>query len=145
LTWINPRERARLIMVAGGFMPNRLWLPLVAGALAILAGCGSFLGSESQERTSADVMRGSELYRMHCSACHTAQVHWRDARLARSWDDLRYQVARWQRMGGQSWSREEIEDVAAYLNRVFYELPCPLPGCGGPKADIPGPATARIR
>ena len=121
-------------------MPNRVRVPLVAGALAIVAGCGSLLGSQTQERTSADVMRGSELYRLHCSACHTAQVHWRDARLVRSWDDLRYQVARWQRMGGQSWSREEVEDVAAYLNRIFYDVPCPLPGCGGPKASVPGPA-----
>lgn len=133
------------MMVAGGFMPNRVRATLVAGALAILAGCGSLLGSQPQERTSTDVMRGSELYRLHCSACHTAQVHWRDARLVRSWDDLRYQVARWQRMGGQSWSREEVEDVAAYLNRVFYELPCPLPGCGGSKASVPGPAAARDR
>lgn len=126
-------------------MPNRLRVPLLAGALAILAACGSLSGSQPEGRTSADVMRGGELYRMYCGACHTAQVHWRDARLVRSWDDLRYQVARWQKMGGQGWSREEIEDVSAYLNRVFYQVPCPLPGCGGPSAGVPGPAAARSR
>jgi hypothetical protein len=90
------------------------------------------------------MMRGGELYRMHCSACHTAQVHWREQRLVRSWDDLRYQVARWQRVAGQNWSREEIDDVAAYLNRAFYEAPCPLPGCGGPKAGAASPALVKL-
>jgi hypothetical protein len=29
------------------------------------------------------------------------------------------------------WSREEIADTAAYLNAVFYDLPCPVAGCRG--------------
>jgi len=70
---------------------------------------------------SAD--RGGDLYQDDCNACHTAQVHWRDKRLVKTWDDLRYQIARWQRISGQNWSREEIDDVAAYLNREFYGLP----------------------
>ena len=80
------------------------------------------------------MMRGGELYRTHCSACHTAQVHWREKSLVHSWNDLRYQVSRWQRIAGQNWSREEIDDVAAYLNQLFYQAPCPAPGCGGPRA-----------
>ena len=125
-------------------MPSQIRIPFLACALAILAGCGAFLGSESREQASADMLRGGELYRMHCSACHTAQVHWREQRLVRSWDDLRYQVARWQRVAGQSWSREEIDDVAAYLNRAFYEVRCPLSGCGGPKAGPASPALVRL-
>jgi hypothetical protein len=39
------------------------------------------------------------------------------------------QVTRWQCAAGQTWQREDIEDVAAYLNRQFYDLPCPLPRC----------------
>jgi hypothetical protein len=77
------------------------------------------------------MIRGGELYRAYCNACHTAQVHWREKSLVHSWDDLRYQVSRWQRMSGQNWSREEIEDVAAYLNQLFYKTRCPVPGCGG--------------
>jgi hypothetical protein len=41
----------------------------------------------------------------------------------------RQQVTQWQSLAGQSWGSEEIEDVAAYLHRRFYELPCPLPRC----------------
>jgi len=104
-------------------------------ALAFLAGCGAPPPKpESPARAAADMMRGGELYRAYCIACHTAQVHWRDKSLVRSWNDLRYQVTRWQRVGGQNWSLEEIEDVSAYLNQLFYQAPCPLPGCGGPSA-----------
>ena len=123
----------------GNFMPNRMKMPLLIWALAFLAGCGASASRpEFPERAAADMMRGGELYRAHCSACHTAQVHWREKSLVRSWNDLRYQVSRWQRLAGQNWSREEIEDVAAYLNRLFYQAPCPVQGCGGPSAGRTG-------
>jgi mono/diheme cytochrome c family protein len=102
---------------------------LLAGTLALLAGCAAPPASEAR---AADMPRGGELYRTYCIACHTAQVHWRKNRLVGSWEDLRYQVMRWQNLAGQNWSRDEIDDVAAYLNRLFYEVPCPVTGCGGP-------------
>jgi mono/diheme cytochrome c family protein len=120
-------------------MPNRIRMSLLTWALAFLAGCGAPASKpESPERAAADMMRGGELYRAQCGACHTAQVHWREKSLVHSWNDLRYQISRWQRLSGQNWSREEIEDVAAYLNRIFYQVPCPVPGCGGPRAGNSG-------
>jgi len=126
-------------------MRNRVRLSLQACTLAILAGCGALSNPGSSERSRADMMRGGELYRTHCRDCHTAQVHWRNQRLVRSWDDLRYQVTRWQKIAGQNWSREDADDVAAYLNRTFYEVPCPLPGCGGPSARGGAPRFAQER
>jgi mono/diheme cytochrome c family protein len=115
-------------------MSNRIrsWLAFCALAvIAVAPGCGAPPNTSGAEpRAAVDVSRGSELYGTYCVACHTAQVHWRDKRLVRSWDDLRYQVTRWQKIAGQNWSREEIDDVAAYLNGTFYEVPCPLTGCG---------------
>jgi len=72
---------------------------------------------------SADVQRGRLLYETHCSACHTTQVHWRDKHIVMSRADLLYQVTRWQKNAGQDWSSEEINDVAAYLNETFYQMP----------------------
>jgi mono/diheme cytochrome c family protein len=116
-------------------MSNRVRMSLLTWALVFFAGCGAPASKpESPERAAADIMRGGELYRLHCVACHTAQVHWREKSLVHSWNDLRYQVSRWQRVAGQNWGREEIEDVAAYLNQLFYKAPCPVPGCGGPRA-----------
>ena len=110
-------------------MRNRARLSVCA--LVLAAGCAA----PADKAPAPDIARGGELYRTTCIACHTAQVHWREKRLVRSWDDLVFQVSRWQRVAGQDWSREEISDVAAYLNRVFYDIPCPRSSCGS--ASIP--------
>lgn len=102
---------------------------LLICALAAGAGCTS--PPEQPETAIVNAQRGGDLYRDNCNACHTAQVHWREKRLVRSWDDLLFQVSRWQAIGGQAWSREEVADVAAYLNAIFYDLPCPVAGCRG--------------
>jgi mono/diheme cytochrome c family protein len=88
-----------------------------------------------QERlAAADLERGRMLYEASCDACHNANVHWRDKRLANSWPALLAQVDRWQRNAGQRWEASEINDVAAYLNERFYRLPCPIEACGAKTA-----------
>lgn len=119
------------------------WRACFVGVLALLGACGTVSPADSR---AAETLRGRDLYQTFCGACHTAQMHWRDQRLVRSWNDLRYQVGRWQKYAGQNWSREEIDDVAAYLNQVFYGMPCPLAGCGGPRARLDdAPAFARAQ
>jgi mono/diheme cytochrome c family protein len=103
-------------------------------AVLLLAGCGAGSPREAAG-PAADAARGELLYDTACAACHTTQAHWRDKRVVRSWGDLVYQVTRWQQVAGQSWSAEEVADVAAYLNRRFYGLSCPTPGCMGPSAQ----------
>ncbi|HXX00200.1 MAG TPA: hypothetical protein VEJ00_03225 [Candidatus Acidoferrales bacterium] len=56
----------------------------------------------------------------------------------RSWADLLYQVTRMEKNAGQDWSSVEIRDVAAYLNELFYKMPCPEQGCEGPEASTGG-------
>ena len=95
---------------------------------------------------AADPRRGLLLYDTHCIACHTTDVHWRDKHIVQSWPDLIYQVNRMQGNAGQNWEQAEIIDVAAYLNEVFYQMPCPVPGCGGSEARVDQrPALARLR
>ena len=125
-------------------MANLLRASLPIFALALAAGCAApAAGPES--KPALDMLRGGNLYRSYCIAFHTAQVHWRDKRIVQSWDDLLFQVSRWQRIAGQDWSREEINDVAAYLNGTFYELPCPQPGCGGRNVSAKAEVTGSIR
>ncbi|HUL94657.1 MAG TPA: hypothetical protein VLT89_01540 [Usitatibacter sp.] len=76
-----------------------------------------------------DADRGGLLYEQACGACHTTQAHWREKHLVHTWPELLFQVERWQRVAGRGWTREEMEDVAAYLNRRFYSVPCEAPGC----------------
>ena len=73
--------------------------------------------------------RGHLLYDTVCKGCHDQQAHWRDERIVHDWPSLIDEVTRWQAVAGQAWRREDIEDVAAYLNRLFYRVPCPLPRC----------------
>jgi mono/diheme cytochrome c family protein len=87
-------------------------------------------------REMADPDRGRLLYQTACAACHTEQAHWREKSVVKSWDQLVFQVARWQKIAGQPWRTEETEDVAAYLNRRFYHLSCPLPGCAAEKIGL---------
>lgn len=69
--------------------------------------------------------RGELLYATHCSACHTAEIHWRKQKLATDWNSLTAQVRRWQASTGLGWSKEEIADVARYLNETHYGFPEP--------------------
>jgi hypothetical protein len=78
-----------------------------------------------------DVDRGRLLYDTHCVACHNRQVHWRDRSVVGSWSDLVIQADRWQTNSGQHWAASEIGDVAAYLNSLYYRMPCPSLGCSG--------------
>ena len=100
---------------------------LVLAAL-LLAGCARPPGGVP----AADAERGRLLYDTACSACHTTQAHWREKRVVVSWEQLLYQVNRWQLVAGQGWSEPDIRDVGAYLNGAFYRMPCQVDGCGAP-------------
>jgi hypothetical protein len=78
-----------------------------------------------------DVGRGRLLYDTHCLSCHNREVHWRDRSIVGSWSDLVAQVVRWQNNAGQHWATSEVGDVAAYLNALYYRMPCPVIGCSG--------------
>jgi len=68
---------------------------------------------------------GALLYQTYCIACHDAQVHWRERKLATDWASLAAQVRRWQANSGLQWSDEEIDEVARYLNGTIYRFPVP--------------------
>jgi hypothetical protein len=63
------------------------------------------------------------LYSTHCIACHTSEVHWRDKRLATDWSTLKGQVRRWALNSGQHWEESDVDAVAEYLNRMYYNFP----------------------
>ena len=67
--------------------------------------------------------RGELLYRTHCIACHTTEVHWREKRLATDWASLTAQVRRWQANVGLRWPDRTIEEVVRYLNATIYRFP----------------------
>jgi len=68
------------------------------------------------------VSRGELLYSTHCIACHTAEVHWRDKKLARDWISLNSQVRRWQQNAELKWSDDDIAEAARFLNSSYYHF-----------------------
>lgn len=69
--------------------------------------------------------RGESLYETHCIACHSAQVHWREQKLATDWNSLQAQVRRWERFLGLKWNVDDVLAVSRYLNTLHYHYPAP--------------------
>jgi mono/diheme cytochrome c family protein len=80
------------------------------------------IGSAAQAQSPS---RGELLYTTHCGACHGTQMHWREKKLATTWDTLKAQVRRWQGVARLEWGEAEVEDVARYLNETIYRYPEP--------------------
>ncbi|MFL6692653.1 MAG: c-type cytochrome [Ramlibacter sp.] len=77
----------------------------------------------AQAQPSDAPSRGQLLYEAHCVQCHTTQMHWREARVARDWAGLRAQVQRWQSQIGEQWPPEDVDAVAQHLNATIYHYP----------------------
>ena len=71
-----------------------------------------------------DATRGRELYDTYCGACHYVRVHERDRSrsLVHTIAELREQVTRYAAQTGHRFTREDIEDLVAYLNESHYRL-----------------------
>ena len=82
----------------------------------------------AQTQPVRDATRGELLYTTHCIACHSAQVHWRDKKLATNWTSLQAEVRRWQQASALGWSDDDVVAVARYLNALFYRYPAREPG-----------------
>lgn len=90
----------------------------------------------AQEASGAGPSRGQLLYDAHCIQCHTTQMHWRDARVARDWRTLRAQVEAWQTRIGERWTDEDIDAVARHLNATIYHYPVPSEQAGRQGAAV---------
>jgi mono/diheme cytochrome c family protein len=88
--------------------------------LALLLG---FLASGTA--LAADLERGRMLHETHCRMCHSSIAYKRDEKIAKTYDEVRAQVIRWQTNTGLRWSEEDINNVASYVTRSYYKIPCP--------------------
>jgi mono/diheme cytochrome c family protein len=74
--------------------------------------------------SAQDPNRGRQLYETHCLSCHYERIHNRDPKrsLIKSRTDLRVEVARWAAQVPRSFTPQEVDEIAAYLNRSHYRL-----------------------
>jgi mono/diheme cytochrome c family protein len=73
----------------------------------------------------ADAVRGRLLYELHCHGCHYRNVHFRPRRKVHTPEQLRREVDSWARSGGLRWQARDVDDVAAWLDWVYYGFRLP--------------------
>jgi len=71
-----------------------------------------------------DAQRGKLVYETHCLSCHYERIHKRDPSrsLIRSLAQLDLEVAQRAANTGRRFTLEDLNDIAAYLNRSHYRL-----------------------
>ena len=76
-----------------------------------------------------DADRGRLLYETHCGSCHYERVHQRprERSLVRGLEGLRAEVGRRAALTGRSFTREDLADIVAYLDRSYYGFAVPPP------------------
>lgn len=71
-----------------------------------------------------DPQRGKELYETHCLSCHYERIHRRERSrsLVASLVALRIEVARRAEFTRRSFTVEDLDDIAEFLNRSHYRF-----------------------
>ena len=88
-------------------------------ALALLAALCAALPAQAQ-----DARRGRQIYETHCLPCHYEHVHERapERSVVKSLEQLREEVAARAQQTQVRFTREDLEDVVAYLNQSHYRF-----------------------
>lgn len=69
------------------------------------------------------VIRGVEYTDANCYTCHEASFFIREDRTATTWAKLKARIEGCNTNLDVGWFPDEVEDVAAYMNREFYKFP----------------------
>lgn len=108
-------------------------MTIAAAALLAVAQAAGAQGGSGR----GDLARGQSLYETNCGGCHDRSVHGRPERSARTYEEIRTYVVRWQREVGASWRPDDVDAVTAWLNDRYYRFPCPTTVCAAPRASAP--------
>ena len=71
---------------------------------------------------AADAERGRRLHDEQCTRCHDAGMYTRQQRIVKSYAALRERVQQCELAAELMWFEEDVDDVAAYLDREFYHF-----------------------
>lgn len=98
-------------------------IPGMITLASILLGTALALPAPLNAQQPRSESRGQLLYTVHCIACHSTQIHWRNERKATDRTSLNAQVRRWQGNSGLQWTEEDVVEVALFLNETIYRFP----------------------
>ena len=88
----------------------------------VLTGITVCLLAATSALPAADIDKGKALVAEHCTKCHNDRVYTRKDRRVKSLDGLDQQVRRCETALGLKWFDDDIENVAAYLNKNYYHF-----------------------
>ena len=90
--------------------------------MRILLAC--LLAAASVPVSAQDAERGRVLYETFCQTCHYERVHERppERSKVKSETDLRKEAARWAERTRMRFTPQDVDDVAAYLDRSHYKF-----------------------
>jgi hypothetical protein len=74
---------------------------------------------------AADLERGRMLHENHCRMCHDSIAYKRGDKIATNYAEIQAQVTRWETNTGLHWSKEDIDNVTAFVAKTYYKLPVP--------------------
>jgi len=66
--------------------------------------------------------RGQLLYENHCMSCHESVIHIRIRQHTKSLPELQAQVLHWSEYLQLRWGKEDVREVATYLNKQYYKF-----------------------
>jgi hypothetical protein len=90
-----------------------------AGAIAVIAVMAGFWCKAAV--AAGDPVRGAALHEA-CLGCHGTELYVAPKAKIKSLSALKKEVDRWNDRYNPKFSKQEIEDLVAYLNRDFYKL-----------------------
>jgi mono/diheme cytochrome c family protein len=71
---------------------------------------------------AGDPERGKTLHDQHCTRCHDSTMYARPQRTIADFAALRERVQQCELAAELMWFEEDVDDVAAWLNRDFYHF-----------------------
>ena len=95
----------------------------MTGRFAIPLACAFLLGAPAGAwALTGDAVRGARVHDL-CLGCHGTEVYVPPKREVKSMAELRREVDRWNRSMNPRLTKQQVEDVVAYLNGSFYRFP----------------------
>jgi mono/diheme cytochrome c family protein len=71
-----------------------------------------------------DLLRGRLLHDDACTGCHGPSMYSRPYHERNPYFTVRKQVEIWQEFVELGWSKEQIDDVAHFVQKRYYDKPC---------------------
>jgi len=89
--------------------------------IALLAGCAA-LTLSGMSGAAGDAARGEKLHD-DCKGCHGNELYVPPRAKVKTLAALKKETARWNDRMNPKFTRQEIEDLVAWLNATFYKFP----------------------